>query len=150
MFIAQIIRQRVDGWNTRILGETDALTFCRHHQIRILEDAKLRYGQIQFYRGHSFIFINPNLSPGMRSWVLWHEIAHFILHDPIVSTFSRQCRRKCDCEANYVAAIALMPISILEHVTFGELEECYGYPSELIRLRWDIYERRKLAELEAV
>lgn len=135
MFLSDVAPRSLCGWNEKILGEDVAIEFCRSNSICIVDDYRLDYGRIVFYKGYTFILKNPYLEAGMRLWVLWHEIAHFLLHAPQSSKFSPLVKRKNDREANYIAAIAMMPRQTIQGRTFHEIEEEYGYPAKLIEIR---------------
>lgn len=141
MFVAEISSTRLLGWNKKVLTEADASEFCRSHRITVTVDKRQEYGKLLYYKGYPFILINPALDPGMRLWVLWHEVAHFILHYPETSKFSASMKRKNDREANMVAAVAMMPRPIIEGHTLAEIQHAFGYPLEVVKIRYDIYQR---------
>lgn len=144
MFLSQVAKDKIEELNERVQHEDKALEFCSRHKIYIVEDRRQKYGKLKFYKGYVFLLINPDLSKGWRLWVLWHEIGHFIFHSPRSSSFSISTKRKNDREANYVAALVLIPKDIIEMFTPGEIQEEYGYPMELIQIRLDICRKEKI------
>lgn len=136
MFLTErLAHRRLNDWNQRIHTEDDALKFCRRHRIRIVEDPDEEYGQIVWYEGFAFILINPFLAIGMRTWVLFHEIGHYLLHAPASGRFSKLIESKADYEANAVAAVAMMPKAAITGKTFAEVAAEFEYPIELIQIR---------------
>jgi Zn-dependent peptidase ImmA (M78 family) len=144
MFIPDIAIEKIPNWGEQMLLEDKALEFCGKHKIYIVEDARQKFGKLKFYKGYVFILINPKLNLAMRLWVLWHEIGHFCLHEPVTASFSKSTKRKHDREANYVAAVALIPLSVIMFQTPEEIQEQYGYPTELIQIRLDICRKEKI------
>jgi Zn-dependent peptidase ImmA (M78 family) len=140
MFKSNLALKALADWNKRVLTEWDALEFCRLNNIRIVEDPIRMFGSIEFYKGYVFIIINPGLRKAMRLWVLWHEIGHFILHDAQEGEFSTSIHSKVEAEANFVAAIALMPRPMVEGKSMKEIYSETGYRHELIEIRHAIME----------
>lgn len=147
MFVASLSHTRLKGWNVVPLGERAAIDFCSDNFITVVEDPNQEYGQLLYYQKqyndamleYAFILINPNLTTGMRLWVLYHEIAHFILHYPETSKFNTAMRRKNDREANYVAAVALLPRVSIEGRTIDEVVYETGLPLKLVKIRYEIF-----------
>lgn len=144
MFLQGISHDRLDGWGKRVLSESDARDYCRLHKVYIVDDPKQPYGRIMFHKGYVFILINPNLDRGSWLWVLFHEIGHHALHAPQSGRFSKLIRRKADREANYIAAIALMPRQIVEGRTIEQVHYEFGYPIELVKIRYQIFQSEDL------
>lgn len=140
MFLSDIASAFMPDWNLRILTEHDALRICNENSVHLVEDVNTRFGKIVFHRGYVFIVMNPDLSPAMRLWVLWHEIGHFMLHAPASSRFTPMIERKNDREANYLAAIALMPKTLVVGKTVDQIIREYSYPRELVNIRKQISE----------
>lgn len=138
MFVQQISHTRIDGWNQRQLTEADAMAFCKAHSLYVVDDRRLAHGKlIQNFRSYNFLLINPELEGVMRTWVLWHEIAHFLLHEPPTTHFSPSTKRKQEREANYIAAVAILPRPYIEGRSIVELEAA-GYPIDLLKIRWRV------------
>ena len=150
MFVAHISHKIIDGWNVRPLGLDDVIDFCRKHSIYIKQDENQADGELVYYEKdgkiYTFILISPFLDAGMRLWVLWHEIAHYILHYPAAAKFSNACTDKCDAEANYVAAVGMMPRRAIEGKTISEVVHEFGYPRALVELRYEIYQNQECGE----
>ncbi len=144
MFLYQLAHARIAGWNRRVLTETDALEFCRSRAVRIISDPRIDFGQLRYYKGYTFILISSRLNPEMRLWVLWHEIAHYLLHGYSTTRFSASTVRKKDREANYVAAVAMMPRHLIEGRTIDEVAADFGYPREVVVIRYQVWEREDL------
>lgn len=150
MFVRHISHTVIDGWNIRPLILEDVIEFCRKHSIYIKQDENQIDGELVYYtkgeKTYTFILISPFLDAGMRLWVLWHEIAHFILHYPAAAKFSNACTDKCDSEANFVAAIAMMPRKAIEGKTTSEVIHEFGYPRALVELRYQIYQNQECGQ----
>ncbi len=142
--IAALAARKIENWNTRVLGVPEARAFCAANSIYIVEDRRRKFGRLQFYKDYVFMLVNPKLQPGWRDWVFWHEIGHFLLHAPETSNFSAVMRRKNDAEANFIAAVALIPCSLVETATYGEIQDDFGYPAELLKIRKYIYDTEKI------
>lgn len=140
MFLNSLADKKLTGWNERVFTERDALDYCQRNKIYIVESVGEPYGRIAFYKGYTFILLNPLLESAARTWVLFHEIGHYILHAPQAARFSPLVRRKSDREANYIAAVAMMPKCVIEGKTFSEIQAEYGYPLELLQIRNQIVE----------
>lgn len=128
-------------WNQKVLTEAHALAFCDESGVRLLQHASVEYGRYVFYKRLHFIIINPCLAAGMRLWVLWHEIAHFLYHSPQTENFSALMLRRQDHEANWFAAVAMMPKPLIAGKTIDEVVYEFGYPKEIVQIRYDISER---------
>lgn len=144
MFLAEISRRRIPDWNQRVLTEADAIAYCKVNKLCLVDDKAENYGRIVFYKGHVFILRNPHLPPATALWVLWHEIGHFILHAPQSSRFNPLVKRKSDREANYVAAVAMMPRHLIYGRSIAQVQHDFGYPPELVRLRYEIFTNEDL------
>lgn len=144
MFLQRIAHNRLAEWNRRVLTEADALEFCRSMRIRIVTDSRIDHGQLRYYKGYTFILISPHLDSAMRLWVLWHEIAHYLLHGYSTTRFSASTLRKKDREANYVASVAMMPRHLVEGRTIDEVAADFGYPREVVVIRYQVWEREGL------
>lgn len=134
MFLTGLVSASIKGWGSRSLTENDAIEFCNQNSVHIIDDPKQPFGMLVKYKGYFFILVNPALDAGSRLWVLWHEIGHFILHEPTYQTFSKGGKRKCEREANVVAAIAMMPKMLLETSDVNDLLDL-GIPRDLMRIR---------------
>ena len=128
-------------WNKRVVTERDVRRVCHNKGVRIVEGKTGVSGLYVVYRGVPFIVIDPDLGWPLCLWVLLHELAHHLLHVPGLQFFDNRFESKADYEANFIAAVALMPLDLIKRLTFAEIQDEYGYPSELMWFRKEIYEQ---------
>lgn len=140
------IKEYLPDWNKRIYTEADAFEFCAANKIIAIEtDLIDDLGEYRIHKQRPFIFLNKFVEARCRSWILLHEIGHFILHPTTAARFSDQVtRRKIERQANFVAAVALLPKHILETKTITEITDEYGYPRKVILIRKEIYDHQKI------
>ncbi|HEY8562830.1 MAG TPA: ImmA/IrrE family metallo-endopeptidase [Pyrinomonadaceae bacterium] len=141
LFIPTILKFLPD-WNKRIHTELDAIKFCDRHKIILHETEAIDdLGEYRFYRNRHCILIHKYIENNYRPWVLWHEIAHFILHPTTAASFcDNQTKHKIEKEAHFVAALSLMPTYIVELKTVRELQYDFGYPKRFIFLRKEVHD----------
>ncbi len=130
-------------WNKRTVTEQDLQNYCKRNGIHIAEGKIDVPGLYVINEGVPFIVIDPDLKGFMRAWVLLHELAHHLLHAPSMQLFDKRFETKADREANFIAAVALLPCAVLETKNFADLLE-EGYPAELLWLRKEIYEQFRI------
>lgn len=145
MSLPNVAKSHFDFYGVAIPHEDEALEFCRKSKIIIVHDKRQPFGKLKRYKGYVFLLINPKLEKGWRLWVLWHEIAHFIFGHPS-GCFSTNFKEKNDREANFVAATTLITFEMITTMTFAEIQEEYGYPMPLIKIRAKIAEREQSPE----
>lgn len=132
-------------WNERVLTSDDFYDFSQREKVRIVESDLFRYkGEYYIRKNTSFILLQKNLKQPEKLWVGFHELGHHLLHYPVTHHFSKGIYRKMDREANYFAAISLMPTDLIKKETFGEIYEEFNYPKQLIELRKEIYDHYKI------
>lgn len=142
--LSQILKKKVLDWNEKIFTEDDFYRVCKIEKVRVFEDETLKYkGEYTIYENVPFIALRKNLQNELL-WVGFHELGHHLIHYPVAHKFSKGIWRRMDREANFFAAIALMPSGLIKAKTFGEIIEEYNYPKELIRIRKDIYDTYKI------
>lgn len=132
------------GLNQRVLAENDCHRICEAESISVHFEPMAWSGLYLMRRKRPQILVNSALAGAHRLIVLWHEIAHHFLHAPQMCFYQRGSLDKAEREANMLAAIALVPLPLLETVTMGEIQEEHGYPGDLLELRQKIYERLKI------
>jgi Zn-dependent peptidase ImmA (M78 family) len=140
IFIERVAQRAMPRFNRRVYTERDLLLLCRRFGVIVIEAYTGELGLYFVHEGKPFIFLQPGLRGGLRVWVLAHEFAHFLLHAPSASTFTISMKRKADFEANIIAALLLIPLSLVRTLLPGEIQEMYGYPRELTDIRKAVYE----------
>ncbi len=143
--LSQIIKKKLPQWNKRVFGADDLDRLSGAMKVPIIEDASaIAKGEYWIVEGVPFILLKPNLKPAEKLWVGFHEVGHHLLHYPVPHKFSKSLQRRMDREANFFAAIALIPTWLVKSKTFGEIMEEYNYPKDLILIRKEIYENYKI------
>lgn len=135
--ISKKISQYFPGWNKRIHTEQDAYDFCDRHEITVHETLSINdLGEYRVHKGYPFILLHKFISDRYRTWVLFHEITHFILHPTVISKFSDEVtKRKAEKEANFVSAILMMPKPFICKKTLAEIQEELGCARKIILYR---------------
>lgn len=137
--LEQILTRRVPEWNKRVLTFDDFYLICEKEKLAVVEDENLKCkGEYGIYKNKPYIALKKQLKEPMKLWVGLHELGHHILHYPVNHRFSRSTLRRMDREANFFAAVALMPRFLVNSKTFGEIVEEYNYPNEIVYIRKDI------------
>jgi len=131
------------GWNERELTEDDFFRLCdRFRIIANLEKMRIR-GVYYRLLQRDFISISSRLSPLQRSFVMFHELGHFLMHAPgrtAVASFSGFCpETREETEADAFASCALLPLTLLMSRPGEELADIYG--SRFFMKRLEVYER---------
>lgn len=143
--LSQILTRKVSTWNERVHTEDDLFWLCEREQVRLLTDETIKAkGEYTVYENVSFILFRPKLKREIKLWVGMHELGHHLLHYPVSHKFSKSIFRRMDREANFFAAIALIPTHIVKSRNIGEIAEDYNYPKDLIKIRKEIYEQYKI------
>lgn len=141
--ISQIIKKKLPEWNKRVFVEDDFYKICKLEKVRVMEsDLFKNKGEYTLDDNICFIILNKKLKFGEKLWVGFHELGHHFLHYPVPHRFSKGYWRRMDREANFFAAIALIPTWLVQTKTLNEIIEEYNYPKDLIMIRkeiWDVY-----------
>jgi Zn-dependent peptidase ImmA (M78 family) len=139
--LSQILKKKIPEWNEIVFTEDDVLRICDAQKVRPFKDITIKAkGEYTIHEGRPFILYKPNLKRNEFPWIILHELGHHLLHYPVSHKFSKGIYRRMDREANFFAAIALIPTWLVQSMTWGEIMEEYNYPKELIIIRKEIYE----------
>lgn len=148
--IVRAARGALPFWNEKVFAERDFEAYCRTNRIAVVEHKTKFSGEYLLVHNRPVIVLDPHLIKAKRLWVWAHEIAHHLLHHPYSQFFGGTQRarnlfvEKLDFQANFIAAIALVPLLLVKTKSFGEINDEFGYPRELLNLRKDYYERYKI------
>lgn len=143
--LSQIIKKKLSEWNTHILTEDDFYNICQSEKVHIFEEYFFKYkGEYLIQDGKSLILLQKKMSREEKLWVGFHELGHHLLHYPVPHRFSKGLCRKMDREANFFAAIALLPTEVIKLKSFVEILEDYNYPKGLIIIRKEIYDNYRI------
>lgn len=138
--LSSIIKKRFPLWNERIFQYDDLPTICSELQAGYIEAPVRHRGEYTVYNGVPFVIVRSDLSEAMKAWVGLHEIGHHLLHFPTSHKFSKSINTKADREANFFAAIAMMPTELCRRTTPADVEEQFGLPPEIVAIRREITE----------
>lgn len=142
--LSQILKKKVSFWNSRVLTEDDFFLICEQTKCSVIESAIKSKGEYLIYQGKPFIIFRKGLKGTLRLWVGLHELGHHLLHYPVNHRFSRGTIHRMDREANFFAAIAMMPTALITQKTLDEIVEEYNYPREIVLIRKEIYENFRI------
>lgn len=142
--LSQILKKKVSFFNERVFSEEDFFTVCEQTDCSVIESPIRSKGEYAVYKNRSFIIFRKGLKNPLRLWVGLHEMGHHLLHYPVNHRFSRSTVHRLDREANFFAAIALMPTDLIKRKTLEEIIEEYGYPREIVLIRKDIFDNFRM------
>jgi Zn-dependent peptidase ImmA (M78 family) len=142
--LTSIIQKKEPRWNREIYLYDEMPAFCKRHRARYFEDETLKIrGEYTIYKNQPFIIVKKKLGCEMKAWIALHEGGHHLLHAPTPHKFSTSLLNRMDREANFFAALALIPTWLYMSKTPGEIVEEYNYPWELMKIRaaiWEAYQ----------
>ncbi|MCW5959286.1 MAG: ImmA/IrrE family metallo-endopeptidase [Pyrinomonadaceae bacterium] len=134
--LSQLIKKKLPEWNEKIFGIKDLQAICVRERLIFVESIGRRAkGEYLRFSNRNMIILRANLGEGERRWIAFHELGHHFLHTAN-HRFSRGTARKMDREANFFAAVALLPKYLIENEN-----ESYSdgyYPAEMLRIRFEI------------
>lgn len=141
-----IIHKYLPHWNLKIHGENEGFAFCRQNKIATLETDLIEdLGEYRLHDGKPIILLHKFVSFRYRNWVFQHEIGHFIAHPTTAASFSDEVtKRKIEKEANFIAAVSMIPKYILETKTLCEIADEFNVPRKVILFRKYIYDTYKI------
>jgi Zn-dependent peptidase ImmA (M78 family) len=130
-------------WNVRVLTEDDFWQQCDQAGILVQEIPLEQPGLFIFRNDQPQIFINDELRGAERTFVCFHELAHYWLH-PSRIQFFQGLEETVEVEADVVAICAMIPFTVLMHYWPGEIVELYGYPPSMVTLRREVFDRWRI------
>lgn len=148
LLLADTISRLRIHWNKRPLTEADFYRLCRKHKITIEEMPLTVSGFYYCAMERHFIPVDSRLSPQKKIFVMFHELAHYLLHAPSGSATANYHgvgkRTRIETEADSFALCALMPTAWVTSGRLSELATDAGYDAEMISERLVVYERHGL------
>lgn len=131
------IKKFLPDWNKKIHTEADAFDFCERNAVATLETDLIKdLGEYRIRNGNPIILLHKFVSFRYRNVVFQHEIGHFILHPTTAAKYSDEVtKRKIEKEANFVAAVAVLPRYILDTKTLAEIADEFNIPRKVILFR---------------
>lgn len=145
LFFLNKITSLNSRWNEQPLTQEDFYRICRRCKITVVE-IPLRVSGFYYslLEGH-YIAINSRLCPETKTFVMFHELAHFLMHAPddgVTANFhgvGKQTRK--EAEADAFAACALIPRRMVESLRPQQLIEEDGFSVELVKQRIEVLRR---------
>lgn len=154
LILSQLIKMKYPRWNECVLNLDDFDWLSQKTLVPIIEDPDTQgKGEYTIIDGQPVILIKPNLKNKDKIWVIAHEFGHHFLHYPVPHKFSKGLKKRMDREANFFAAVALIPTSLIQEKllifktieqALGSLNEELNYPKELLKIRKEIYEAYRI------
>lgn len=132
------------GWNERPLNEADFYKLCRRLRITV-DELPLRVSGFYYcVMGNHFIAIDSKLQPRKKLFVMFHELAHYLMHAPNHNETASyhgvgRANRK-EREADMFALVALIPKAWLEERTPDEMIRDEGITPDELRKRFQLFE----------
>lgn len=142
--LSAIIKKKFPLWNQRIYKFEDMPELCREARTSFIEAPIRHKGEYTMHGGYPMIIVRKGLKYQWRLWVAMHELGHHLLHYPTAHRFSRSIYTKADREANFFAAVAMMPTLLCRQMTPDEIHEHYGYDPAIIEIRREITEQFRI------
>ncbi len=144
-FFRNRIFRSCSNWNFRALTEEDFYALCRKHKI-VAEEMPLRTNGFYYsLLGKHYIVVDSRLSGHEKLFVMFHELAHFLLHVPdegVTANFHGVGKRtRKESEADAFALCALIPKKWIETRLPAELIAEEGLPPEYVEQRTAIYQQ---------
>jgi Zn-dependent peptidase ImmA (M78 family) len=144
MNVSQVAQTHFRAWNQQIFTDTDFFNAVKSSGIIYKEtDLIKESGCYLIFENTPFILVNSTVKSKFKRWVQIHELAHYHLgHTP--AAFSGFRHQKLDWEANIIASVALIPMTLLSRFSVYEIRDYYNYPIELIDCRLEVFVRLKI------
>lgn len=135
--LAPTIRRFLPDWNNRVHTEADGYEFCERFDVATLDTDLIRdLGEYRIRNGSPIILLHKFTSNRYRNVVFQHEIGHFILHPTTAAKYSDEVtKRKIEKEANFVAAVAVLPRYVIDTKTLAEIADEFNVPRKVILFR---------------
>lgn len=132
-------------WNERPLTEEDFYRICRRNKVSVTEMPLVTNGFYYCVKGRHYIAISSRLKGNEKLFVMFHELAHFLMHAPdsnATANFSGigKPTRK-EKEADAFAYCAILPKRWIEQKTLRDLVEDEGFTEEFIAERKEVFRR---------
>jgi Zn-dependent peptidase ImmA (M78 family) len=141
---ADKIRRLRFSWNIRPLNEADFHKLCKRFRVTVTEMPLRTDGFYYCMKGRHFIAIDSKLHGHEKLFVMFHELAHFLMHTPdagVTANFygvGKKTRK--EAEADAFALCAILPRKWVESRTPHELTDDEGIPPNLIAERLAVYQ----------
>ena len=104
------------GWNRKNLTETDFHRLCRRFRITVVEMPLRTNGFYYCVKSRHFIAIDSKLPPVPKLMVMFHELAHYLMHAPdsgATANFhgvGRRTKKEAEADAFALSAAHSAPV----------------------------------------
>ena len=136
------------GWNRRPLTEDDFYRICRRLHVTVVHATVTKGGFQLHLKGRNFITIDVGLTGFKRTFVMFHELGHYLFHTPdhgvAVNFHNVGLKTRKEIEADAFALCALIPRCWIKTRSPEEICEQEGIDIEVLHERLAIYERHKI------
>jgi Zn-dependent peptidase ImmA (M78 family) len=134
--------------HSRSATEGDFYDYCVDHNIQVVFDFNVRTGIYVVVDGEHYIFLNNKLKGWFLLYVMFHELAHYIFHQPTQTNFGAEffdhhTKEKNHKEAEAVAAYLLLPPREIENALIEGVHLRDERAANLIGLRMDLASKYK-------
>jgi len=140
---AEKIRRLRFSWNRRPLTEGDFYRLCKRFRVTVTEMPLRTEGFYYCMKGRHFIAIDSKLHGQQKLFVMFHELAHFLMHTPedgVTANFygvGKKTRK--EAEADAFALCAILPKNWIEHRTPYEISDEEGISAAIVAERLAVY-----------
>lgn len=129
----------------RSVTENDLQWLCFRDGVEVVFRDDIPTGVYAMSAGEHFIFLNTKLFGWSLLYVFAHEFAHYLFHAPSNSSFhleffAQETKRKNHIEAEFVAALLLLPLCEIEELLATGLYNSCEDLSGLLATRLKILE----------
>ena len=137
------------GWNERPLTEEDFYSLCARFGVTVEEETFSKKGFYSCFGERHLIALDLGLiaQERMRRFVMFHEFAHFLMHEPSTATtvafHGLGPRTRAETEADIFALAAVLPLSLIRCRTPQELID-EGFTPDMVRARFELYDTRRI------
>lgn len=132
-------------FNENPLTSEDFEVICQAEGILLIRDNRKWDGAYFRRKDTDVIYIKSTLQGAMKTFVEFHELSHFWLHEP--GFYTAECNRNCldkgEYQASFIAACALIPKSFVESFSKAELLEMFCY-QDIVEFRLQIYKDHRI------
>lgn len=138
------IRKLKCGWNEVPLDEDTFHRLCSNFKIKFtFMPLDSVYGFYTCTKRRHYIAVDHRLPTFQQAFVMFHELAHFLMHSPSREATESYCgssnHSRDEQEADAFAYCALLPLGLLRRREPEEIAETYG--SGFLMKRLAVYER---------
>lgn len=146
------IKSRLRWINYRLsedsLNSEDFEIICEAENIIVVREPRKWDGAYFRRQDRDIIYVKSTLQGTAKTFVEFHELAHYWLHDPDISLIqffqhSSLIISKAEREASMVSAVAIIPTFCVENFSRNELLEMYQL-KDLVNFRLQIYRQYRI------